>query len=98
MECDPAGSRHVLSTARHGSVPHSRYGKPWLPLHSFRTDDWDWPESEDPAESLVDRAKSRAMQEEAAERCEFRRMEEARRAVEILKQREVLGKKGAKGG
>jgi hypothetical protein len=27
-----------------------------------------------------------------AERCEHRRMEEAKRAVEILKQREVLGK------
>ena len=67
-------------------------GKPWLPLHSFRTDGWDWPESEDSAESLVDRAKNRAMQKEAAERCEHRKMEETKRAVEILEQHETLGK------
>ena len=36
--------------------------------------------------------KSRAMQQEASERCEFRRTEEARQAAEILKQRRLLGK------
>lgn len=41
----------------------------------------------------MNRAKSRAMNQEAAERCEQRRLEEARRAVGILKQREMLGKK-----
>jgi hypothetical protein len=71
-------------------------GKPWQPLHSFRTDTWDWPENEDPAVEAVTRAQSKEMAEEAAVRCEYRRMEEARRAVEILKQRAMLGKKEPK--
>ena len=71
-------------------------GKPWLPLQSFRTDDWDWPESEDPGESLVDRGKSRAMNTEAAERLEYRKSEEAKRAVEILERLETLGKDAVK--
>ena len=87
---EPAAVRYAWATSPMGNLKVN--GKPWLPLHSFRTDGWDWPESEDPAESLVDRAKSRAMQKEAAERCEHRKMEEARRAVEILEQREMLGK------
>jgi Spy/CpxP family protein refolding chaperone len=43
----------------------------------------------------VDRAKAKEMSEEAARRCEFRRTEEARRAVEIPEQRKMLGKKGS---
>ena len=31
-------------------------GKPWLPLQSFRTDAWDWPESEDPAQEALGRS------------------------------------------
>ena len=88
---EPVAVRYAWATSPMGNLKVN--GKPWLPLHSFRTDDWDWPESEDPAESLVDRAKSRAMNQEAAERCEYRRLEEARRAIDILKQREMLGKK-----
>jgi len=83
--------RYAWATSPMGNLKVG--GKPWLPLHSFRTDEWDWPESEDPADSLVDRGRSRAMQQEAAERCKYRRMEEARRAVEVLRQRELPGKK-----
>jgi hypothetical protein len=71
-------------------------GKPWQPLHSFRTDKWDWPENEDPAEEAVTRAKAKEIADEAAQRCEFRRVEEAKQAVEILKQRQMLGKKEPK--
>ncbi|MBN1418759.1 MAG: hypothetical protein JXP34_08275, partial [Planctomycetes bacterium] len=67
-------------------------GKPWLPLHSFRTDRWDWPEDEDPSVEALSRAQLKEMAREAAERCEYRRKEEARRAVEILDRREMLGK------
>ena len=88
---EPVAVRYAWATSPMGNLKVN--GKPWLPLHSFRTDDWDWPESEDPAESLVDRGKSRAMQHEAAERFEFRRTEEAKRAIEILRQLETLGKK-----
>ena len=44
------------------------------------------------AESVVDRTKSREMNADAAERCEHRRMEEARGAVEILERLKKLGK------
>ena len=71
-------------------------GKPWQPPHSLRTDQWDWPENEDPAVEAVTRAQSKAMADEAAQRCEFRRMEEAKQAVEILKRRAVLGTKDLK--
>ena len=87
---EPAAVRYAWATSPMGNLKVN--GKPWLPLHSFRTDGWDWPESEDPAESLVDRAKNRAMQKEAAERCEHRKMEEIKRTVEILEQHETLGK------
>jgi sialate O-acetylesterase len=87
---EPVAVRYAWATSPMGNLKVN--GKPWLPLHSLRTDDWDWPEHEDPSENAVSRAQSRAIAQEAAERCEFRRMEEARRAVEILKQREMLGK------
>jgi hypothetical protein len=67
-------------------------GKPWQPLQSFRTDQWDWPESEDPAAEALDRAQLKAMAQEAAQRCEFRSMEEAKHAVEILERLKTLGK------
>jgi sialate O-acetylesterase len=91
---EPVAVRYAWATSPMGSLKVN--GKPWLPLHSFRTDEWDWPESEDPAESLVDRAKSRAMQQEAAERLEYRKMEEAKRAVEITEQLRTLGKPASK--
>jgi len=62
-----------------------------LPIPSFRTDNWDWPESEDPEVSAVGRAEGNEMKEEAIERCEYRRTEEARRAVEILERIKTLG-------
>ena len=89
---EPVAVRYAWATSPLGNLKVG--GKPWLPLHSFRTDDWDWPESEDPAESLVDRTKSREMNTDAAERCEHRRLEEARRAAEILERLKTLGRSG----
>lgn len=40
----------------------------------------------------MDRAKSRAVQQDAAERLEYRRMEEAERAVEIIERLKTLGR------
>jgi len=71
-------------------------GKPWLPLYSFRTDTWDWPESDDPAEEAVGRGKGREMIREAAERLEHRKQEEAKRAVEILERLKTLGREEPK--
>jgi sialate O-acetylesterase len=91
---EPVAVRYGWATSPMGNLKVN--GKPWLPLHNFRTDAWDWPESDDPAETLVDRAKGRAMQQDAAERLEYRKTEEAKRAVEILERLKTLGKKDAK--
>ena len=71
-------------------------GKEWHPVPSFRTDTWDWPESEDPAEQMFDRSKRRALTGEALERLEHRKLEEAKRGVEILERLKTLGKTDAK--
>jgi len=90
----PVAVRYAWATSPMGNLKVN--GKPWQPLHSFRTDQWDWPESEDPAAEAVTRAQAKAMADEAAQRCEFRRVEEAKQAVEILKQRAMLGRKDPK--
>ena len=72
-------------------------GNEWLPLPSFRTDTWDYPESEDPAEQVMDGAKRKALTLDANERLEHRKQEEARLAVEILARLKTLGSQPAKG-
>ncbi|MHC4248535.1 MAG: sialate O-acetylesterase family protein [Planctomycetota bacterium] len=88
---EPVAVRYAWAASPMGNLKVN--GKEWLPLHSFRTDAWDWPEDEDPSVSAVDRAKSKAMKSEAAERCDFRRMEEARLAIEVLERLKTLGRK-----
>jgi sialate O-acetylesterase len=66
-------------------------GQESLPFPSFRTDSWDWPESEDPEVGMVDRGKEKAIKEEAEARCDYRRTEEAKLGVEILERTKVLG-------
>ncbi len=85
----PAAVRYAWATSPMGNLKVD--GKPWQPLHGFRTDAWDWPESEDPAETVVTRGRSREMKKEAAARCAYRKSEEAKRAVEILDRLENLG-------
>ena len=88
---EPVAVRYAWATSPMGNLKVN--GKPWLPLHSFRTDGWNWPEHEDPAANAVTGAQAKEMSQEAAERREYRSMEEAGWAVEILKQVEMLGKK-----
>ena len=66
-------------------------GKEWLPVPSFRTDSWNWPESQDPLEKLYDVVQQKAMHQDALERLEYRKREEAVRAVEILERLKTLG-------
>jgi len=42
-------------------------GKSWQPMRSFRTDQWGWPENEDPAAEAVTRAKGKEIMESAQE-------------------------------
>jgi len=87
---DPMAVRYAWATSPMGNLKVN--GKDYLPLQSFRTDNWDWPESDDPAVMAVDRTESRAMAKEAAARCEHRKAEEAKRAVEILERLKTLGR------
>jgi sialate O-acetylesterase len=86
----PVAVRYAWATSPMGNLKVN--GREWLPLQSFRTDEWDWPESEDPDELVLDRGAMREMQNEAAERLEFRQIEEAKRAVEVLERRKRLGR------
>ena len=79
---EPVAVRYAWATSPMGNLKVN--GKPWLPLQSFRTDNWDWPEG-GPDENLVDRSKSKAMNAEAAQRLEYRKTHQAKLAVEILK-------------
>jgi sialate O-acetylesterase len=81
---EPVAVRYAWATSPMGNLKVN--GKEWLPLQSFRTDNWDWPEA-GPETDAVDRAKSKAMNAEAAERFEFREMQEAKLAVEIVEAR-----------
>ena len=93
---EPVAVRYAWSSG--GAMGNLKVnGNERMPLPGFRTDKWDWPESEDPAAEAVTRTQAKEMAQEAAERCEYRRMEEAKRAVDILKQRAMLGKTNLKG-
>ena len=63
-------------------------GKPWLPLQSFRTDTWDYPEVEDPA-VLADNG-GRKASADAAAFVEERRLKEAELAKETLERLKTL--------
>jgi sialate O-acetylesterase len=91
---EPVAVRYAWARSPMGNLKVN--GKPWQPLHSFRTDAWDWPENEDASKYALDRAQLKETAQEAAQRCEYRSMEEAKRAVEILKQHEMLGKEDPK--
>ena len=92
---EPVAVRYAWSSG--GAMGNLKVnGNERMPLPGFRTDKWDWPESEDPAEQPVDRPKSRAMNQEAVERLEHRKLEEARQGVEILNRLKTLGRQDSK--
>ena len=84
----PVAVRYAWATSPLGNLKVN--GHPDLPLPSFRTDGWDLPVSKDFEGKAV--PNYREMKEEAAGRCEYRRSEEANRAVEILKRIKTLGR------
>jgi sialate O-acetylesterase len=86
----PVAVRYAWATSPMGNLTHR--GTQDRPFPSFRTDTWDWPESEDPEVSLVGRAENKEMEREATERLDYRRTEEAKRGVEILERVKTLGR------
>ena len=87
---EPAAMRYAWAGSPMGNLKVD--GRPWQPLHSFRTDTWDLPEPEDPSLPAMDRAQGRQMEQDSIKYCRQRKAEEAKRAVEILERLKTLGK------
>jgi len=90
----PVAVRYAWATSPMGNLKLGEQQD--FPIPSFRTDDWDLPVSEDFDSSAV--PNYRDLKAEAAERCEYRRTEEAKRAVEILERVKTLGHQDAEDG
>jgi sialate O-acetylesterase len=84
----PVALRYGWATSPMGNL--KLRGDQDIPLPSFRTDDWDLPESEDPAESLLDRSASNARKADAQARLEARRHKEADMGRALLERMEQL--------
>lgn len=84
----PVAVRYAWARSPMGNLKHR--GRSTLPFPSFRSDRWDFPESEDPAVSLVGRKEGKDMQDDAARRLDRRRTGEAEAAMKILKRLEEL--------
>jgi sialate O-acetylesterase len=87
---EPVAVRYAWATSPLGNLKVN--GHPACPLQNFRTDRWDWPESEDPTVVPVGRGEGKERERDASARCEYRRTEEAKRAVEILARIRSLGR------
>ncbi len=83
----PVAVRYGWATSPMGNLKVN--GHPDCPFPSFRTDAWDLPVTEGFEGKAV--PNYRKLRTEAAERCEHRRTEVAKRAVEILQRVRTLG-------
>jgi sialate O-acetylesterase len=63
-----------------------------MPIPEFRTDSWDLPESEDLTDKGLTREFFKQWQDGGKARLEYRRTEEAKRALEIIERLKTLGK------
>jgi sialate O-acetylesterase len=63
-----------------------------MPIPEFRTDSWDLPESEDLTDKGLTREFGKQWNDNGKTRLEFRRIEEAKRAPEIVERLKNLGK------
>lgn len=83
----PVAVRYAWATSPMGNLKVLQH--PSMPFPSFRTDRWDLPANEeDFTVSAVSDYKK--LRDEAAQRCEFRRTEEAKHALEILERLKTL--------
>lgn len=63
-----------------------------MPLPEFRTDTWDLPESDDLLSESISREFDNQWKKDGEARLEYRRTEEAKRALEIIERLKILGK------
>jgi sialate O-acetylesterase len=63
-----------------------------MPIPEFRTDSWDLPESEDLTDKGLTKEFFKQWQDDGKARLEYRRTEEAKRALEIIERLKTLGK------
>ena len=90
MVSEPVAVRYAWATSPMGNLKVN--GSEWLPLHHFRTDAWDWPESDDPTIEIVDRGEAKRLETEAAGRLATRRAGEAAQAVRVLGELDKLAR------
>ena len=83
---EPKAVRYGWATSPLGNLKVG--GKPWLPLQSFRTDSWDYPEVEDPA--TIAPIDSKALKTEAAATVMDRRLKEGQMTKEIIAKLDAL--------
>lgn len=67
-------------------------GHQGMPLPEFRTDSWDLPESDDLTDKGLTKEFSRQWEADGKARLQYRRTEEAKRAIDIMERLETLGK------
>jgi sialate O-acetylesterase len=84
----PVALRYAWATSPMGNLKYQ--GDQDIPLPSFRTDEWDLPESDDPTEKLFSGSFANERKADAQQRLEHRLAEEAARAAEILERLELL--------
>lgn len=86
----PFALRHAWGNSPMGNLKVQ--GHQGMPVPEFRTDTWDLPESEDLPDKGLTREFSNAWNAGGTARLEYRRTEEAKRALEIIERLKTLGK------
>jgi hypothetical protein len=92
MVKEPKAVRYGWATSPLGNLKVG--GRQWLPLHSFRTDSWDYPEVDDPA--TIAKFDSKPLKAEAVATTLDRRLKEGQMARETIAKLEALGAPAAK--
>jgi sialate O-acetylesterase len=88
MVPNPVALRYAWATSPMGNL--KLVGDQDIPYPNFRTDNWDFPESEDPEEKSISRTFTNEQKADAQARLEARRFKEADMGRELLERLEAL--------
>jgi sialate O-acetylesterase len=86
---NPVAVRYAWGHAPMGNLKVQ--GHPDMPLPEFRTDSWDLPETEDYLVDAISKETGKQWDDDGKARLEYRRAEEAKRALEIIERLKTLG-------